>query len=260
MWSLLWMGEMKACSNGLGHMTKMAAMLIYGYMVKKKKKNLLSWNQKANDLETWYTASSITKFVQVMPLCWLWPIFTARSDLVPYAFVWEKIKTMGFSETIVVYDIKVGRCSQLGEYLKLYEYQRSRSFIDLRPNHSDSIFLNFFSSITAAFNISSALRWAIQDQWSSGFCLVWQAVVNLFDQKQMKSFLCRYTVHVLHIWVASWQNLFYTICEQQSHSSTCTSTPLLHLHLYCLLSRQYNTYRCCTQSFKIPVSFCTWAG
>ena len=29
--------------------------------------------------------------------------------------------------------------------------------------------LNFFSSITTDFNISSALRWAIQDQWSSGF-------------------------------------------------------------------------------------------
>ena len=42
--------------------------------------------------------------------------------------------------------------------MKLYEYQRSRSFIDLGPNHSDSIFLNFFSSITADFNISSALR------------------------------------------------------------------------------------------------------
>ena len=28
--------------------------------------------------------------------------------------------------------------------------------------------LNFFSSITTDFNISSALRWVIQDQWSSG--------------------------------------------------------------------------------------------
>ena len=37
--------------------------------------------------------------------------FTARSNLVPYAFVWEKGKTIDFSETIVVYDIKVGRCS-----------------------------------------------------------------------------------------------------------------------------------------------------
>ena len=39
--------------------------------------------------------------------------FTARSNLVPYAFAWEKGKTMDFSEIIVVYDIKVGRCSQL---------------------------------------------------------------------------------------------------------------------------------------------------
>ena len=68
--------------------------------------------------------------------------FTARSILVPYVLVWEKVKTMDFSETIVVYDIKVGRC------MKLYEYQRSRSLIDLGPNLSDSIFLNFFSSIT----------------------------------------------------------------------------------------------------------------
>ena len=53
-----------------------------------------------------------------------------------------------FSETVVVYYIKVGRCSQLNEYMKLYEFPRSRAFIDLDPNHSDSIFLNFFSSIT----------------------------------------------------------------------------------------------------------------
>ena len=32
--------------------------------------------------------------------------FTARSNLVPYAFVWEQVKTMDFSETIVVYDVK----------------------------------------------------------------------------------------------------------------------------------------------------------
>ena len=33
--------------------------------------------------------------------------FTARSNLVPYAFVWEKGKTMDFSETIVTYDLKL---------------------------------------------------------------------------------------------------------------------------------------------------------
>ena len=33
--------------------------------------------------------------------------FTARSNLVPYAFVWEKGKQMDFSETIAVYDLKL---------------------------------------------------------------------------------------------------------------------------------------------------------
>ena len=33
--------------------------------------------------------------------------FTARSNMVRYAFVWEKGKTMDFPETIVVYDLKV---------------------------------------------------------------------------------------------------------------------------------------------------------
>ena len=48
--------------------------------------------------------------------------FMARSYLVPCAFVLEKSKTMDFSETIVVYYIKVSRCSQVSEYMKLYDY------------------------------------------------------------------------------------------------------------------------------------------
>ena len=38
--------------------------------------------------------------------------FTARSDLVPYAFVWEKGKTMDFSESVVVYDLKLATDDQ----------------------------------------------------------------------------------------------------------------------------------------------------
>ena len=38
--------------------------------------------------------------------------FTARSNLVPYAFVWEKGKTMDFSETIVVSVVKVDVCTK----------------------------------------------------------------------------------------------------------------------------------------------------
>ena len=49
--------------------------------------------------------------------------FTAKSNLVPYAFVWEKSNIMDFSETIMVYNIKVSRFIQLNEYMNLYEYQ-----------------------------------------------------------------------------------------------------------------------------------------
>ena len=44
-----WEGETKVYINGPGHMTKMAAMPIYG-------KNLLLQNQKSYDLETWHVA------------------------------------------------------------------------------------------------------------------------------------------------------------------------------------------------------------
>ena len=159
-----WDWGTKGCSNGPGHKTNMAAMPIY--MVKILKKNLL-WNQKGWWLwklvcSTGY--SNTTKFVQMMTGLTL-TYFMARSNLVPYAFVLEKVKTMDFSETIVSYDIKVGRCSQLNEYMKHYEYQRWRSFIDLGPDLSDSIFLNFFSSITTR-PIES--KFHVEPSWDGG--------------------------------------------------------------------------------------------
>ena len=48
--------------------------------------------------------------------------FTARSNLVTYAFLKEKVKTVDFSETIPACDLKVGRCRQLIEFMKVCEY------------------------------------------------------------------------------------------------------------------------------------------
>ena len=39
--------------------------------------------------------------------------------------------TVDFSETIEACDLKVGRCRQLIEFMKVCEYLRSRSFLDL---------------------------------------------------------------------------------------------------------------------------------
>ena len=67
----------------------------------KTLKNLLLRNQKANDLETWYAVYSNDDGGLTLTY------FMARSNLLPYAFVWEKGKTMDFSETIGVYDLKL---------------------------------------------------------------------------------------------------------------------------------------------------------
>ena len=117
-----WDGGTEVCSNNPGHMTMMAAMPIYG----KNLKNLLFRNRRADDLKLgmqhrmheYYQVYSNDEPGLTLTYC------TARLNLVSYAFVWEKGKTMDFSETIVVYDNKVGRCSYLNEYMKLYEYRR----------------------------------------------------------------------------------------------------------------------------------------
>ena len=82
-----WDGGMKVCSNGPGHMTKMAAMPIYGKNLNKSS----SLEPKGDDLETWYAASD----ARVLPSLfkwWPWVDHDPRSNLVPYAFVWEKLK------------------------------------------------------------------------------------------------------------------------------------------------------------------------
>ena len=83
--ALPWDGRTKVYSNGLGHMTKIAAMPIYG----KSLKNLLLWHQKADDLESWYAALVLENYY----VCsnddpgLTMAYFTRRSNLVPYAFV-----------------------------------------------------------------------------------------------------------------------------------------------------------------------------
>ena len=49
--------------------------------------------------------------------------------------------------------------------MKLYEYKRSRSLIDLGPNLSDSIFLNFFSSNTTR---PIEAKFHVEPPWDGG--------------------------------------------------------------------------------------------
>ena len=86
------------------------------------------------NLGTWY-AASVTQVLPSLFKWWDWidlDLFYGKVKFDPFG------KTMDFSETIVVYDVKVGKCSKLNEYMNVYEYQTSRSFIGLVQGHSDS--------------------------------------------------------------------------------------------------------------------------
>ena len=101
-----WDGRKKVCLNGPGHMTNMAVMSIYD---KNLKKIFFSGTKRPTTLKLG-TQHRVLEYYQIysnddhgLTLTY----FMAMSNLVPYAFIWEKGKTMDFSETIVVYDLKL---------------------------------------------------------------------------------------------------------------------------------------------------------
>ena len=80
---LFWDGGTKVCSNVPGHMTKMAAMPIYGKNLKKSSspEPTLKLGMQHWVLEYYQVCSNDDPELTLT-------YFTARSNLVPYAFVW----------------------------------------------------------------------------------------------------------------------------------------------------------------------------
>ena len=74
--------------------------------------------------------------------------FKARLNLVTWAFLLEKMKTVDFSETIEACDLKVGRCRQI---IEKSWYGRSRSFLTLAPGHLHMKIETCFSCFTRPF-------------------------------------------------------------------------------------------------------------
>ena len=87
--------------------------------------------------------------------------FTARSNLVTLAFLWEKVKTVYFSESIAACDLKVGRCRQLIEIMK-YEGMS----IEGQGHFFTIYFPGFVCFVLYEAKISGE---RLQDHWSSGF-------------------------------------------------------------------------------------------
>ena len=104
---LLWDRRTKVSSNVPGHLTEMAAMPIYDNNLKQiffsgtKRLETLNLGMHHLVLEYYQFCSNDNPGLTMT-------YFTARSNLVPFAFVREKGKTtMDFSETIVIYGLKL---------------------------------------------------------------------------------------------------------------------------------------------------------
>ena len=92
----------------------------------------------------------------------------ARSNLVTWAFILEKVKTVNFSETIAASDLKVRRSRHLIEYMKVCEYRRSRSFLNLGPRsctyrNSNRIFSNYFVDLNQIWLLTDVTRTSKND-------------------------------------------------------------------------------------------------
>ena len=122
---------MKIYTNELGHMTNIAAMLIYG-------KNLKKSSPEPIDQWPWNFVCSIvyassTKVVQIMTLGWPWHILSQGQIWSHRLLYGKKWIFFIFLETVAALGLKVAWSIQLNEWMKLSEYQRSRLF----KGHSD---------------------------------------------------------------------------------------------------------------------------
>ena len=121
MWSLLgqWHWNLYAISWSHDqdcHMTKMAAMPIYG----KNPSTIFS-----------RTGGPISRYVAPCFLlkCWPWDDNFGNISF----YMGKKEQTMDILETIAAWDLKVARCRQLMESMNVCNQLRSRSFLDLDP-------------------------------------------------------------------------------------------------------------------------------
>ena len=144
------------------HMTNVATMPIYGKNLKK----IFYWTKRLMTLKVGMQ-HCVLKYYQIcsnddpgLTLTFLRP----GQIWSPMLLYGEKSKTMDFSEAIVFHDVKVGKSVHEPLWMSKVTVIYWLWFKSLRFN-----ILNFFSSITSDFNISSAHRWVIQDQWASGF-------------------------------------------------------------------------------------------
>ena len=111
--------EIKIYVQDAGHMTKMAATLIYG---KNPSKIFFYGTNRLISTKLGMQHRGLLLILICLnddPKLTL-TYFTTRSNFVTSAFLYEKVKIVDFSEIIAACDLKIGRCRQLIEIMKIW--------------------------------------------------------------------------------------------------------------------------------------------
>ena len=96
-------------------------------------KNLLLQNRQTDFYETWHVASGTPAHHSLLKW-WRWSdldLFYGKVKFGNLGFSIGKVETVDFPETIAASDLTVGRSRHLIEYMKVCEYWRSMSVLDL---------------------------------------------------------------------------------------------------------------------------------
>ena len=111
-----WEGETKICSRHPGHMTKMAATSIYG---KNLSKTFSGTGEPISTKLGMYYRGLLLIMITLECL----DLFYGKVKFGNLGFSMEKkVKTVDFSEIIAACDLKVGKCRQIIDFIKVCEY------------------------------------------------------------------------------------------------------------------------------------------
>ena len=182
-------------------MAKMAATPIYG-------KNPLKISPKPagrfpRNLVCSNGDSNPSKFI--LFIWWPWldlDLFYGKFQFCNLGFTKEKVKTLFFcvffSETIAASDLKVGRCKHLIEFLKVGEYWRLMSFLDLcpRPNvvfvqNSNQIFWVIIVLFLTKFCMEAFRYKEIKIWWHDAGHMTKMTTTPIYGKNLSKLFLLR---------------------------------------------------------------------
>ena len=94
-----WDGGTKVSSTGQGHMTKMAAMPIYGKNIKKSSLEPKGWRPWKLICNIEYLSTA--KYVQMMTLGWPWPILLGQGQFLSLMLLYgKKVKQWIFQKLL----------------------------------------------------------------------------------------------------------------------------------------------------------------